>query len=105
MWSRIKAEPSLVTGVVVAALMVAGSFGVHFTDAQQQALVAGVAAVLALLGAGVTRSKVTPASKSKGQPGVGALHPMAVDDHTEPAPNADDPETVENPDVPIEESN
>ena len=57
---RLRREPALVTGVVLAVIAVASSFGLGITDGQRDAVVALVSAVLPLVGAAVTRSKVTP---------------------------------------------
>jgi hypothetical protein len=62
MLDKIRREPALVTGAVLAVIGVASSFGLGVTDGQTQAIVALVGAALALLGAGVTRSQVTPAA-------------------------------------------
>lgn len=55
-------EPALVLGMVVAALNLMGAFGLALTDAQVAAIVGLVGAVLAFVGAMVTRSRVTPSS-------------------------------------------
>lgn len=57
---RIRREPALVIGLVLAVIGVASSFGLGITDGQSDAIVALAGAVLALLGAGVTRSQVSP---------------------------------------------
>jgi hypothetical protein len=59
---RIRREPALVTGLVLAVIGVASAFGLGITDGQRDGIVAAVGAVLALLGAGVTRSQVTPST-------------------------------------------
>lgn len=64
MMEKIKDEPALVVGVVLAVIGVASSFGLGITDGQQDAIVALVGAVLAIVGAGVTRTKVTPTRKT-----------------------------------------
>lgn len=51
-------EPALVVGAVVAVLAV---IGVTVTADQSDAITAGITAVLAVVQAVVTRSKVTPA--------------------------------------------
>jgi uncharacterized membrane protein YeiH len=62
----IRTEPALVTAAVLALIGVASAFGLGITDGQSDAIVALVGAVLALVGGGVIRSQVTPASP--GQP-------------------------------------
>lgn len=63
MLDLIRREPALVTGIILAVIGVASSFGLGITDGQRDAIVAVVGAVLALLGSIATRSKVTPVSK------------------------------------------
>ncbi len=58
--ARIKKEPALAVGVVVAVLSLAAAFGLPIDDGVKSSVVGVVSAVLALLGAGVTRSKVSP---------------------------------------------
>ena len=58
--AAVQQEPALVVGVVLAVVGLASAFGLGLTDGQQDAIVALVGAVLALLGAGVTRSQVSP---------------------------------------------
>ena len=58
--AKIRTEPALVTGAVLAIIGVASAFGLGITDGQRDAIVALVGAALALLGAGVTRQRVTP---------------------------------------------
>lgn len=58
-----KNEPALVVGAVVALLGVLAAFGLAITNEQSGAIVAAVGALLALLGAKVTRGKVTPTRK------------------------------------------
>jgi hypothetical protein len=53
-------EPALIIGVVQALVALAVGFGLDITEEQVGLILAGVAAVLAL----VTRSQVTPASKT-----------------------------------------
>ena len=65
MIDRIKNEPALVVGLVLAVIGVASAFGLGITDGQRDAVVALVGAGLALLGAGVTRSQVTPTRKNR----------------------------------------
>jgi hypothetical protein len=55
------AEPARIIGLVVAALTLLVSLGVNITTEQQTAIVGIVTAVLIVLGAEFTRSKVTPA--------------------------------------------
>ena len=61
MLKKLANEPSLVTGVVLAVIGVASAFGLGITDAQSDAIVAVVGAVLALIGSVVVRQQVTPA--------------------------------------------
>lgn len=61
--ARIKREPALLVGVIVAILSLATAFGLPIDDGVKSSVVGVVTAVLALLGAGVTRSKVTPVNK------------------------------------------
>ena len=61
MIDKIRREPALVTGLVLAVIGVVSAFGLHVTDGQSAGIVSLVGAVLALFGAGVTRSQVTPA--------------------------------------------
>ena len=65
MIERIKNEPALVVGLVLAVIGVAAAFGLGITDGQRDAVVALVGAVLTLLGAGVTRTQVTPTRKAR----------------------------------------
>jgi uncharacterized membrane protein (UPF0136 family) len=57
LWRR---EPALITGFVQAILVLAVAFGLNVTVEQQGAILAFTAAALALVGAGITRSRVTP---------------------------------------------
>lgn len=61
--ARIKREPALLVGVVVAILSLVTAFGIPLDTDVKSGIVGVVTAVLALLGAGVTRSKVTPVDK------------------------------------------
>jgi hypothetical protein len=54
------AEPARIVGLVVAGLALLVAFGVNITTEQQTAIVGIVTAVLIVLGAELTRSKVTP---------------------------------------------
>lgn len=56
----IRREPSRIVGFVLAVVGVCTAFGLGLTQAQQSAIVAIVGAALALLGAEVTRSQVSP---------------------------------------------
>jgi len=56
----LEGEPALVTAGVLALIGVAAAFGLHISNDQQAAIVALVGAALALIGGGVTRSKVSP---------------------------------------------
>lgn len=58
----LKAEPALVTAVVLAIIGVATAFGLGITSGQSDAIVALVGAVLAIVGGVTTRAQVTPAS-------------------------------------------
>lgn len=53
-------EPALVVGVIDAAIILAVTFGVPISADQKTAIDGVLAAVLAILGATVTRSLVTP---------------------------------------------
>lgn len=88
MWSKIKNEPALATGAVLAVIGVASSFGLGITDGQRSAIVALVGAILALCGAGVVRQNVTPAGKAAQAQMVAQTtpHPASID------PEADAPE-------------
>ena len=57
LWMR---EPARIVGLVTAALALLVSFGVEISGQQQAAIVGAVIAVLVVLGAEVTRSRVTP---------------------------------------------
>ena len=58
LWMR---EPARIVGLVTAVLALLVSFGVEITGQQQAAIVGIVIAILVVLGAEVTRSRVTPA--------------------------------------------
>jgi len=70
MLAKLKTEPALVTAGVLALIGVAAAFGLHTSNDQQAAIVALVGAALALVGGGVTRSKVTPVVKPPGEAGA-----------------------------------
>ncbi len=55
------AEPARIVGLVTAVLALLVAFNVPVTDAQQQAITGIVVAVLVLIGAEITRARVTPA--------------------------------------------
>lgn len=57
LWMR---EPARIVGLVTAAIALLVSFGVELSGQQQAAIVGAVIAVLVVLGAEVTRSRVTP---------------------------------------------
>lgn len=57
LWAR---EPARIVGLVVAGLALLVAFGVDITTEQQTAIVGIVTAILIVLGAELTRSKVTP---------------------------------------------
>ena len=61
----VRTEPAAITGLVVAIITVVVAFGVPIDDSQRSAIVGVVGAVLAILGAGVVRSQVTPLAKTK----------------------------------------
>jgi hypothetical protein len=63
MLDKIRNEPAVVVGLVVAVLTLVVAFGVPISADQKAAVVGVVGAVLTLLGAGVTRSQVSPAQK------------------------------------------
>jgi hypothetical protein len=63
MIARIKHDPAVAVGVVLALLGLATAFGLNVTSGQHDAIVGFVWAVLSLAGAAVTRSQVTPASE------------------------------------------
>jgi ascorbate-specific PTS system EIIC-type component UlaA len=65
--NTLKGEPALVTAGVLALIGVAAAFGLHTSNDQQAAIVALVGAVLALIGGGVTRSKVSPVAARPAQ--------------------------------------
>lgn len=72
----LKSEPAAITGAVTAALIVAVDFGLIDTT-QENHLLGLVGAVLALLGAGVTRQAVTPTSRTTTP--LSGIHPAAID--------------------------
>ena len=64
MWQRLKSEPALIVGIVVAVVALVVAFGVPISEDQKAGIVGVVTAVLALLGNGaVVRSAVTPNTK------------------------------------------
>jgi hypothetical protein len=67
MLTFIRREPALVVGFVLAVIGVATAFGLGITKGQSDAIVSLVGAGLALLGAGVTRSQVSPTSQAGGK--------------------------------------
>lgn len=67
MLNRIKNEPALVIGLVLALIGIVSAFGLSISDDQKAAIVSLIGAVLALFGAGVTRSKVAPLRRSDGR--------------------------------------
>jgi hypothetical protein len=60
LWRR---EPVRIIGFVQTAVILAVAFGLNLTADQQAAILAFVAAILALLGAEVGRSQVTPVAR------------------------------------------
>lgn len=78
--NRIKADPAPTVGFVIALIGLSSSFGLHVTQGQSTGIVSLVGAVLDLLGAGVTRSQVTPSNRfvvAKHQDGVFLAGPAA----------------------------
>lgn len=63
-FNLLRREPAAVVGLVVAILTLVVDFGVPINAHQKAAIVGVVGAVLTLLGAGVTRSLVTPVVKA-----------------------------------------
>ncbi|WP_152185609.1 hypothetical protein [Segeticoccus rhizosphaerae] len=74
MLDRIKKEPALVVGIIVAVLGVLASFGLGVTDTQAGKIIALAQALLPLLGAGIVRSKVTPAALVAVRDDEGVFH-------------------------------
>ena len=64
-FTLIRSEPAVITGLVVAVITLVVAFGIPISDDQRSAIVGLVGAVLAILGAGVVRSQVTPLAKTK----------------------------------------
>lgn len=58
------AEPALWVGLVQAVLILLVAFGVPLTVDQKAAVIGLTSAVLAVIGAVVTRSQVTPVAKT-----------------------------------------
>ena len=56
----LNVEPAMVIGLVTAVLVLLVAFGVPLTTEQSEAIVGVTSAVLVVLGAVLTRSKVTP---------------------------------------------
>ena len=63
MIDKIRREPALVIDGIRAVIALAAAFGLAVNDQQTAAIIAAAAAVLALVGAPIVRSKVTPASE------------------------------------------
>lgn len=63
MLNFIRREPAAVVGLVVAGLALVVAFGIPISTDQKAAIVGVVTAILSILGAGVTRSQVTPTAK------------------------------------------
>lgn len=59
-WDRIRSEPALLVGLVVAVVALVVAFGVPVSDDQKVAITGIVTAVLALAGGGAVRAQVTP---------------------------------------------
>src|SRR3954468_16253679 len=78
--NRTKADPALAVGFILALIGVLSAFGLHVTQGQSAGIVSLVGAVLALLGAGVTRSQVTPSNHVvvKHQDGILVAGPAAA---------------------------
>lgn len=64
-FNMIRREPAAFSGLVVAVLTLVVTFGVPIDRDQKTAIVGVVAAVLTMIGAGVTRSQVTPVVKRR----------------------------------------
>ncbi len=62
--SIVKNEPVLISGVVAALLTLLAAFGVPLANDQRESILAFVAAALAVAGAVVARSQVTPTGKA-----------------------------------------
>lgn len=56
-------EPALIIGAVQAVVALAVAFGAPINDTQAKAIMGVASAVLAVLGAVVVRSRVSPAGK------------------------------------------
>lgn len=69
MLNLIRREPALIVGIVVAVITLIVAFGVPIDNGQKSAIVGLVGAILSLLGAGVTRSKVTPVPTKRNESG------------------------------------
>lgn len=78
MWSRIKSEPALIVGLVLALIGVVSAFGLSISADQKAAIVSLVGAVLAIVGAGVTRSKVTPVKRHRDERGASDVYVLVV---------------------------
>ena len=63
-FTLIRSEPAVITGLVVAVITLVVAFGIPISDDQRSAIVGLVGAVLAILGGGVVRSQVTPTNKA-----------------------------------------
>lgn len=66
MLERLRNEPALVSGAVLAVIGVLSAFGLGITEGQAEAVVSLVGSALALATALFTRSKVTPTRKTQG---------------------------------------
>ncbi|MBA3555124.1 MAG: hypothetical protein H0W29_10250 [Gemmatimonadales bacterium] len=62
----VKEEPVLISGVVAALLTLLAAFGVPLANDQRESILAFVAAALAVAGAVVARSQVTPVATVRG---------------------------------------
>jgi uncharacterized membrane protein len=60
-------EPVAIIAAVQAVILLAVAFGVSVSDQQTAAIVGAVGAILALLGGGVARSRVSPVSTGGGE--------------------------------------
>jgi hypothetical protein len=73
MLERIKNEPSLVSGLIVALLTLGAAFGLNLTGEQTAAITAAGGAILAF----IVRGQVTPTRKTD-ETGAGELKLVAL---------------------------
>lgn len=75
----IRREPAAIVGVIVAVVALVIAFGIPISADQKAAIVGVVTAVLSLLGAGVTRSQVTPLpARKRNEAGQVALTELCI---------------------------